>query len=91
MHTVAGDGAAGIKRRRRDLSSGRVRNLAMALGRGRLKEDLESSTWEQRGTSSIRHHPVGAKRMLIPWTSVRESKLLGLKDFKMILRITTAQ
>ncbi|GJY30121.1 MAK10-like protein [Tanacetum coccineum] len=29
---------------------------------------------EQRGTSSIRHHPVGAKWMLIPRTSVRGSK-----------------
>ncbi|GJT52840.1 hypothetical protein Tco_0978997 [Tanacetum coccineum] len=39
-----GDGVAGIKRRRRDLSSDGVRDLAMASGRGRLKEDLESST-----------------------------------------------
>ncbi|GJY27710.1 hypothetical protein Tco_0403477 [Tanacetum coccineum] len=46
MHpSMAGDGVAGIKRRRRDLSSDGVRNLAMASGRGRLKEDLESSTW----------------------------------------------
>nr|GEX19585.1 hypothetical protein [Tanacetum cinerariifolium] len=42
--TERGDGVAGIKRRRRDLSSNSVRNLATALGRGRLKEDLESST-----------------------------------------------
>ncbi|GJR46823.1 hypothetical protein Tco_1314926 [Tanacetum coccineum] len=40
---VAGDGITGIKRRRRDLSSDGVRNMAMASGRGRLKEDLESS------------------------------------------------
>ncbi|GJS50508.1 hypothetical protein Tco_0623870 [Tanacetum coccineum] len=32
-----GDGVAGIKRRRHDLSSDGVRNLAMASGRGRLK------------------------------------------------------
>ncbi|GKG40569.1 hypothetical protein Tco_0467346, partial [Tanacetum coccineum] len=44
MHTVAGDGVAGIKQRRRDLSSDDVRNFTMASGRGRLKEDLESST-----------------------------------------------
>ncbi|GKG12944.1 hypothetical protein Tco_0349904, partial [Tanacetum coccineum] len=37
MHTARGDGVAGIKRRRRDLSSDGVRNLAMASGRGRLK------------------------------------------------------
>ncbi|GJY81117.1 hypothetical protein Tco_0493868 [Tanacetum coccineum] len=44
MHRVAGDGIAGIKRRRRDLSSNGVKNFATALGHGRLKEDLESST-----------------------------------------------
>ncbi|GJY98876.1 hypothetical protein Tco_0516306 [Tanacetum coccineum] len=48
MHTTRGDGVAGIKRRRRDLSSDGVRNLATASGRGRLKEDLESSTWRRR-------------------------------------------
>ncbi|GKD20504.1 hypothetical protein Tco_1222207 [Tanacetum coccineum] len=45
---MAGDGVAGIKRRRRDLSSDGVRNLVTASGRGRLKEDLESSTWRRR-------------------------------------------
>ncbi|GJS67773.1 hypothetical protein Tco_0682338 [Tanacetum coccineum] len=44
MQTVAGYGVTCIKRRRRDLSSDGVRNLATASGRGRLKEDLESST-----------------------------------------------
>ncbi|GKE12832.1 hypothetical protein Tco_1416383 [Tanacetum coccineum] len=44
MQTVVGDGVAGIKRRRRDLYSDGVRNFATASGRGRLKEDLESST-----------------------------------------------
>ncbi|GJU59273.1 hypothetical protein Tco_1237039 [Tanacetum coccineum] len=42
-----GDGVAGIKRRRRGLSSNGVRNLAMASGRGRLKDDQESSTWRR--------------------------------------------
>nr|GEX18267.1 retrovirus-related Pol polyprotein from transposon TNT 1-94 [Tanacetum cinerariifolium] len=37
-----------IKRRRRDLSSDIVRNLATTSGRGQLKEDLESSTWRWR-------------------------------------------
>ncbi|GJR12966.1 retrovirus-related pol polyprotein from transposon TNT 1-94 [Tanacetum coccineum] len=45
---VAGDGVAGIKRHRRYLSSDGVRNLATASGCGRLKEDLESSTWRRR-------------------------------------------
>ncbi|GJY39890.1 protein kinase-like domain, concanavalin A-like lectin/glucanase domain protein, partial [Tanacetum coccineum] len=37
-----------IKRRRRDLYGDDVRNFAMASGRGRLKEDIESSTWRWR-------------------------------------------
>ncbi|GJU61223.1 DNA-directed DNA polymerase [Tanacetum coccineum] len=45
MHTVAGDSVAGIKRRRRDLYGDGIRNFATASGHGRLKEDLESSTW----------------------------------------------
>ncbi|GJY08969.1 retrovirus-related pol polyprotein from transposon TNT 1-94 [Tanacetum coccineum] len=48
MHTVAGDGITGMKRRCRDVSSDSVRNFVTALGRSRLKEDLESSTWRQR-------------------------------------------
>ncbi|GJS10836.1 hypothetical protein Tco_0367632 [Tanacetum coccineum] len=48
MHKVRGDGVAGIKRRRRDVSSGGVRNFVMTSGHGRLKEDIESSTWRQR-------------------------------------------
>ncbi|GKB08281.1 hypothetical protein Tco_0836565 [Tanacetum coccineum] len=47
MHTSRGDGVTDIKRRRRDLSRDDVRNLATASGRGRLKEDLESSTWRR--------------------------------------------
>ncbi|GKC97900.1 hypothetical protein Tco_1168175 [Tanacetum coccineum] len=39
--TERGDGVAGIKRRRRDLSSDGVRNLATASKRGRPKETLE--------------------------------------------------
>ncbi|GJW68525.1 hypothetical protein Tco_0122949 [Tanacetum coccineum] len=39
-----GDGVAGIKRRHRDPSSDGVRDLVTASGRGRLNEDLESST-----------------------------------------------
>ncbi|GJZ23648.1 hypothetical protein Tco_0561107 [Tanacetum coccineum] len=41
MHTTRGDGVAGIKRRRRDLSSDDVRNLATASGRGILRWHLE--------------------------------------------------
>ncbi|GJZ44563.1 hypothetical protein Tco_0591818 [Tanacetum coccineum] len=44
LFTERGDGIAGIKRHHRDLSSDGVRDLAIASGRGRLKEDLESST-----------------------------------------------
>ncbi|GJX03281.1 putative reverse transcriptase domain-containing protein [Tanacetum coccineum] len=45
--TVAGDGVAGIKQHRRDQSSDGVRNMATTSRRGRLKEDLESSTWRR--------------------------------------------
>ncbi|GJS54368.1 hypothetical protein Tco_0627730 [Tanacetum coccineum] len=39
-----GDGVAGIKRRRRDPSIDNIRYLVTASRRGRLNEDLESST-----------------------------------------------
>ncbi|GKD78377.1 hypothetical protein Tco_1340998, partial [Tanacetum coccineum] len=44
LFTERGDSVTGIKRRRHDLSSDSVRDLVTASGRGRLKEDLESST-----------------------------------------------
>ncbi|GJT18309.1 putative reverse transcriptase domain-containing protein [Tanacetum coccineum] len=49
MHTVRGDGVASIKRCRRDLYGDGIRNLTTESGRGRLKEDLESSTWRRIG------------------------------------------
>nr|GEY64820.1 hypothetical protein [Tanacetum cinerariifolium] len=42
--TESRDGVADIKRRHRDLSSGGVRDLTTTSRRGRLKEDIESST-----------------------------------------------
>ncbi|GJV84854.1 hypothetical protein Tco_1524752 [Tanacetum coccineum] len=48
IHIEREDGVTVIKRRRRDLSSDGVRDLAMASGRGQLKEDLESSIWRRR-------------------------------------------
>ncbi|GJX42008.1 hypothetical protein Tco_0256998 [Tanacetum coccineum] len=48
VEKVAGDGVASIKRRRNDLSSDGVRNLATTSGHGRLKEDPETSTWRRR-------------------------------------------
>ncbi|GJX34609.1 hypothetical protein Tco_0246166 [Tanacetum coccineum] len=44
MLTEREDGVTSIKRRRRDLFSDGVWNLETASGRGRLKDDLESST-----------------------------------------------
>ncbi|GKF36225.1 hypothetical protein Tco_0112983 [Tanacetum coccineum] len=44
LFTARGDGVAGIKRRRRDLSKDGVRDLATASRPDRLKKDLESST-----------------------------------------------
>nr|GEW71824.1 hypothetical protein [Tanacetum cinerariifolium] len=56
---IEGRSGVRIKRRRRDLSSDDVRNLATTSGRGRLKEDLESSTWrrhqDDKATSSHRY------------------------------------
>ncbi|GJX78138.1 hypothetical protein Tco_0324949 [Tanacetum coccineum] len=43
-----GDGVAIIKRRCQDLHRDGVRYPVMELGRGRLKEDPESSTWRRR-------------------------------------------
>ncbi|GJS18948.1 ribonuclease H-like domain-containing protein [Tanacetum coccineum] len=57
MHTVRGDGVAGIKRRRRDLYGDSVRNLATTSGRGRLKDDLESSTWRRRKRECVERIP----------------------------------
>ncbi|GJV22572.1 putative reverse transcriptase domain-containing protein [Tanacetum coccineum] len=48
MHTEHGDGVTIIKRRRQDLHREGVRDPATASGRGRLKEDLESSMWRRR-------------------------------------------
>ncbi|GJX79297.1 hypothetical protein Tco_0327446 [Tanacetum coccineum] len=42
-----GDGVASIKRRRHDLSSDGFKDLTTALGRNRLKSDLEDSTASQ--------------------------------------------
>nr|GEW00465.1 hypothetical protein [Tanacetum cinerariifolium] len=53
MHTVCGDGVAGIKRRLRDLYGDDVSNLVTASGRDRLKEDLESSTCQRRQDSKV--------------------------------------
>ncbi|GKB69175.1 retrotransposon protein, putative, ty1-copia subclass [Tanacetum coccineum] len=47
-NTLHGDGVADIKRCRRNLSGDDIRKMTMASGRGRLKEDLESSTWRRR-------------------------------------------
>nr|GEV46626.1 hypothetical protein [Tanacetum cinerariifolium] len=44
LFTERGDGVTCIKRCRRDLSSDDVKDLVTASRRGRLKEDLESST-----------------------------------------------
>ncbi|GKA13706.1 hypothetical protein Tco_0693352 [Tanacetum coccineum] len=44
LFTEREDGVADIKRRRCDLSSDGVKDLATSSGHGRLKEDLESST-----------------------------------------------
>ncbi|GKG60349.1 hypothetical protein Tco_0611950, partial [Tanacetum coccineum] len=44
LFTERRDSVTGIKRRHHDLSSDGVRDQATASGRGRINEDLESST-----------------------------------------------
>ncbi|GJS26320.1 putative reverse transcriptase domain-containing protein [Tanacetum coccineum] len=48
MYTPRGDGVASIKRCRRNLSGDGVMKMTTASGRGRLKEDLKSSTWRRQ-------------------------------------------
>nr|GEU36370.1 reverse transcriptase domain-containing protein [Tanacetum cinerariifolium] len=50
---MAGDGVTGMKRCHRDVSSDGVRNFLMASGHGRLKEDLDSSTWRRRQGNNV--------------------------------------
>ncbi|GKC96117.1 hypothetical protein Tco_1161559, partial [Tanacetum coccineum] len=48
-----GDGVTIIKRRRQDLHRDGIRDPATASRRGRLKVDLESSTWRWRHNSKV--------------------------------------
>ncbi|GJS20442.1 MAK10-like protein [Tanacetum coccineum] len=49
-----GDDVAIIKQRHQDFHHDGIRDPATASGRGRLKEDLESSTWRRREANPIR-------------------------------------
>ncbi|GJU97475.1 hypothetical protein Tco_1326746 [Tanacetum coccineum] len=59
IYSEPGDGVATIKRRCHDIHGDGVRDSATTSGRGRLKVDLEPSTWRQRqeykATSSQRY------------------------------------
>ncbi|GJU03256.1 ribonuclease H-like domain-containing protein [Tanacetum coccineum] len=70
MQTVAGDGVASIKRRRRDQSSDDVRIMVTASGRGRLKDDLESSTWRRHQDCKA----TPSRRQLYKYKSVFKAK-----------------
>nr|GEW09662.1 hypothetical protein [Tanacetum cinerariifolium] len=87
-----GDDVAGIKRRRRDLYSDGIRNLTMVSGRGRLKEDLESSTWRRQNanpppnnrlvlTAVLRARAVQELHELQIILAFVESRLEGIKQF----------
>ncbi|GJS65438.1 hypothetical protein Tco_0680002 [Tanacetum coccineum] len=69
---VAGDGIASTKRRRCDQSSDGVRILATASRRGRLKEDLELSTWRRRQDCKA----TSSRRQLYKYKSVFKYKKL---------------
>ncbi|GJX28902.1 hypothetical protein Tco_0236981 [Tanacetum coccineum] len=47
IHSVPGDSVTTIKRRRHDIHGDVVKDSATASGRGRLKVDLEPSTWRR--------------------------------------------
>ncbi|GJX51802.1 hypothetical protein Tco_0278647 [Tanacetum coccineum] len=78
--TLAGDGIASIKRRRRDQSNDGVRIMAMASGCGRLKEDLELSTWRRR--QDCKATPLGPRR---------QSTLVGLADVTLTISLLGEQ
>ncbi|GKB78168.1 hypothetical protein Tco_0945063 [Tanacetum coccineum] len=54
-NTQLGDGVATIKRRCHDIHGDGVRDSATASGRGRLKVDLEPSTWRRRQEYNEEH------------------------------------
>ncbi|GKD57522.1 hypothetical protein Tco_1290909 [Tanacetum coccineum] len=91
---VAGDGITGIKRRRRDLSSDGVRNMAMASGRGRLKEDLESSMYTAKGiiklpVKSLQLHIRNTRDLDSIWEEMRQDcnfTQSGFKNMRTMLR-----
>ncbi|GJT43997.1 mutator type transposase [Tanacetum coccineum] len=55
-----------IKRRRQDLHRDDVRDPTTTSGRGRLKEDLESSTWRRRHNFKAMPYVYGPKRTKAP-------------------------
>ncbi|GJV46345.1 hypothetical protein Tco_1430881, partial [Tanacetum coccineum] len=76
MHTVSRDGVTGIKRRRHDLYGDSVRNLETASGRGRLKEDLESSTWRRRQNfKATPSDPISSSHLSSPLYQVQEKNI----------------
>nr|GEV91420.1 hypothetical protein [Tanacetum cinerariifolium] len=56
LFTESGEGVAGIKLRRRDLSSDGVRDLVTASGRGQLKDDLDENPIRTLGDYSKPSH-----------------------------------
>ncbi|GJT62590.1 hypothetical protein Tco_1006123, partial [Tanacetum coccineum] len=84
LFSERGDGVTGIKRCRRDPSSDGVRDLVTASGRGRLIEDLESSTY---GYSSIGRFDVFFRNQLLVFQQHQDESLYdSWTRFKYVIR-----
>nr|GEW35569.1 hypothetical protein [Tanacetum cinerariifolium] len=91
--TVAGDGVASIKRRCRDQSRDDVRIMDMASGYGRLKEDLESSTWRRPNSFGVSGMVIAEPRVrATTWLAAHMgSSSIGIGFFKVQLMAQQVQ
>ncbi|GJV80675.1 hypothetical protein Tco_1516545 [Tanacetum coccineum] len=80
MHTTRGDGVAIIERRRQDLHRDGVRDPATTSGRGRLKEDLESSTWRRRQDFKA----TSSRLLTMAYTHVSLTEMLDLNGMSQL-------
>ncbi|GJU16125.1 reverse transcriptase domain-containing protein [Tanacetum coccineum] len=58
IHSDPEDGVATIKQRRHNIHGDGIRDSGTALGRGRLKEDPEPSTWQRVRSTKLDENPI---------------------------------